>query len=102
MENPLNIDLSECDTNYTIEGFLDLFNNYNERTEDPYKICDWLINHEINVIANELYQNELIVNYEKTQFRLLQIIKKHFAINDDITLKIYEYIVFDDNNKIMI
>jgi hypothetical protein len=101
MGNPLHIDLSVCDTNYTIEGFLDLFNN-NEITEDPYKICDWLINHEINVIANELYQNKLIVNYEKTQFELLQIVKKHFAINDDIIFKIYEYIVFNVNNKIMI
>jgi len=101
MENPLNIDMSVCDTSYTIESFLDLFNN-NEETEDPYKICNWLINHEINVIINELYQNELIIDYEKTQFRLLQIVKKHFNINDDIMLKIYQYIVFDDTQKIMI
>jgi hypothetical protein len=102
LENPLNIDLTECDTNYTIDSFLDLFNNHNGETEVPYKICDWLINYEINVIANELNQNELIVNYEKKLYGLLQIIKRYFSINEDIILKIYQYIVFDDNNKIMI
>jgi predicted nucleic acid-binding protein len=102
MDNPLNIDLSVCDTKGTIEGFLDLFNNHNERSEDPSKICDWLINHEINVITNELFQNELIINYEKKLYGFLQIVKKHFEINEDIKLKIYEYIVFDNNQKIMI
>jgi hypothetical protein len=99
-ENPLNISLSVCDTKNTLDDFLDLFNNCNY--EDPYKICDWLINHEINVIENELYQNEQIVNDEKMLYERLQIVKRHFAINEDIVLKIYDYIVYDTKNKIMI
>jgi hypothetical protein len=99
-ENPLNINLSVCDTKNTLDDFLDLFNNRNY--EDPYKICDWLINHEINVINRELYQNELIVNDEKMLYERLQIVKRHFGINEDIILKIYDYIVYDIKNKIMI
>jgi hypothetical protein len=99
-ENPLNISLSVCDTKNTLDDFLDLFNNCNY--EDPYKICDWLINHEINVIENELYQNEQIVNDEKMLYERLQIVKRHFAMNEDIVLKIYDYIVYDTKNKIMI
>jgi hypothetical protein len=99
-ENPLNINLSVCDTKNTLDDFLDLFNNCNY--EDPYKICDWLINHEINVINRELYQNEQIVNDEKMLYERLQIVKRHFAMNEDIILKIYEYIVYDTKNKIMI
>lgn len=92
-ENPLNINLSVCDTDAKIGDMLDLLNNCNY--EDPYKICDWLINHEINVINRELYQNEQIVNDEKMLYERLQIVKRHFAINEDIVLKIYEYIVYD-------
>ena len=99
-ENPLNINLSACDTKNTLDDFLDLFNNRNY--EDPYKICDWLINHEINVIGKELYQNEQIVNGEKMLYERLQIVKRHFGINEDIVLKIYDYIVYDIKNKIMI
>jgi hypothetical protein len=99
-ENPLNINLSVCDTDDTICEILDLFNNRNY--EDPYKICDWLINYEINVIGKELYQNELIVNGEKMLYERLQIVKRHFGINEDIVLKIYDYIVYDIKNKIMI
>ena len=98
-ENPLNINLSVCDTKNNIENFLNLFN---DDYEDPYKICDWLINHEINVINRELYQNEQIVNDEKMLYERLQIVKRHFAINEDIVLKIYDYIVYDTKNKIMI
>lgn len=96
-ENPLNINLSVCDTDVKIDRFLDLLNNCNY--EDPYKICDWLINHEINVIEKELYQNEQIVNDEKMLYERLQIIKRHFAINEDIVLKIYEYIVYDSSGS---
>jgi hypothetical protein len=98
-ENPLNINLSVCDTKNTLDDFLDLFNG---DYEDPYKICDWLINYEINVIGKELYQNELIINGEKMLYERLQIVKRHFAINEDIVLKIYDYIVYDIKNKIMI
>jgi hypothetical protein len=98
-ENPLNINLSVCDTKNTLDDFLDLFNG---DYEEPYKICDWLINYEINVIGKELYQNELIVNGEKMLYERLQIVKRHFGINEDIILKIYDYIVYDTKNKIMI
>ena len=98
-ENPLNINLSACDTDVKIGKLLNLFNG---DYEEPYKICDWLINHEINVINRELYQNEQIVNDEKMLYERLQIVKRHFAINEDIILKIYEYIVYDTKNKIMI
>jgi hypothetical protein len=94
-ENPLNINLSVCDTDVKIGDMLKLLNN---DYEDPYKICDWLINHEINVIEKELYQNEQIVNGEKMLYERLQIIKRHFAINEDIILKIYEYIVYDSSS----
>jgi len=95
-ENPLNINLSVCDTDVKIDRFLDLFNN---NYEDPYKICDWLINHELNFIEKELYQNEQIVNDEKMLYERLQIVKRHFEINEDIVLKIYEYIVYDSSGS---
>jgi hypothetical protein len=99
-ENPLNINLTVCDNENTIDNFINLSNN--ENYEDPYKICDWLINHEIKVMTNELYHNELIVNNEKRVYVLLQIVKRHFNINEDIMLKIYQYIVFDIEHKILI
>ena len=99
-ENPLNITMTVCDNENTIYNFINLSNN--ENYEDPYKICDWLINHEINIITNELYHNELIVNNEKRVYMLLQIVKRHFNINEDIMLKIYQYIVFDIEHKILI
>lgn len=97
-ENPLSINLSACDT---IDNILDLFNSH-YYNECPYKICDWLIKYEANVIENELYHNELIVNREKTVYELLRIVKRHFGINEDIILKIYEYIVFDVEHKICV
>ena len=100
-ENPLSINLSVCDTKDTIDDFLDLFNSH-YYNECPYKICDWLIKYEANVIENELYHNELIVNREETVYELLQIVKRHFGINEDIVLKIYEYIVFDVEHKICV
>ena len=100
-ENPLSINLSACDTKDTIDDFLDLFNSH-YYNECPYKICDWLIKYEANVIENELYHNELIVNREKTVYELLRIVKRHFGINEDIILKIYEYIVFDVEHKICV
>ena len=99
-ENPLNINLTVCDNENTIDNFINLSNN--ENYEDPYKICDWLINHEIKIITNELYHNELIVDNEKKVYVLLQIVKRHFNINEDIMLKIYQYIVFDIEHKILI
>jgi len=99
-ENPLNINLTVCDNKNTIDNFINLSNN--ENYEDPYKICDWLINHEIKVMTNELYHNELIVNNEKRVYVLLQIVKRHFNVNEDIMLKIYQYIVFDIEHKILI
>ena len=74
-ENPLNINLTVCDTKDKIDNFMNLLNDY----ENPYKICEWLINYEINVIKKELYQNELIVKNEKMLYERLQIIKRHFC-----------------------
>jgi hypothetical protein len=101
-ENPLNINLIECSTNNTIENFVNIFNNKNEETEDPYNLCDWLINYEINVITKELYQNEIIINYEKKLYYLLQIVKRHFNINEDIILKIFQYIILEDKHILMV
>ena len=53
-------------------------------------------------MTNELYHNELIVNNEKKVYVLLQIVKRHFNVNEDIMLKIYQYIVFDIEHKILI
>ena len=99
-ENPLSINLSACDRVDKIGNFLDLFNNGYYVYDDPYEICDWVINYETNVVERELYQNELIVNREKMLYELLQIVKRRFAMNEDIVLKIYEYIVFDVEHKI--
>ena len=95
-ENPYAIDLTHCDTADTVNAFINRF-NMNEELSDPYKICDWLINYETNLIERELYQNEEIINDEKNNYSLLQIVKRHFNLNEDIMLKIYQYMVFEDN-----
>ena len=75
----------------------------NYEYECPYILCDWLINYEANLIERELFQIEVIVKDEKNTYALLQIIKNHYKINEDVILKIYEYIVFDsDRYDIMI
>lgn len=94
-ENPLDIALTTCATADVCDAFLsDLKKN---EYECPYIICDWLINYEANLIERELFQNEVIVKDEKNTYALLQIIKNHFKINEDVILKIYEYIVFDSD-----
>jgi hypothetical protein len=99
-ENPLGIALTTCATVDVCDAFL---SNFKNEYECPYIICDWLINYETNLIERELFQNEIIVKDEKNTYALLQIIKNHFKINEDVILKIYEYIVFDsDRYDIMI
>ena len=87
-ENPSNIYISVCDTRDTINNYIDIFN----KTYDPYKIINYIINYEINTISTEIYKNELIINRGKRTYVLLGIIQKHFNINDDIILKIFKYI----------
>ena len=70
--------------------------------EDPYKNCDWLINYEINLITKELHHNEVIIKDEVNTYSLLQIVKKHFNLNEDVILKLYQYIVFDSYDIVMI
>lgn len=102
-ENPYDIALTDCTSSDTVSRFLYRLDE-NVDVEDPYKICDWLINYETNHIEKELYQNEEIIKYEKNTYSLLQIVKKHFNINEDIVLKIYQHIVFDSydiNNNVI-
>jgi hypothetical protein len=99
-ENPYDIALTHCTSMDIVSKFLYQFNEY----EDPYKICDWLINYETSLIEKELYQNEEIIKDEKNNYSLLQIVKKYFKINEDIMLKIYQHIVFDSydiNNNVI-
>ena len=95
-ENPYAIDLTQCDTEDTVKAFMNRFNEL----DDPYKICDWLINYETSLIERELYQNEEIINDEKNRYSLLQIVKDHYNLNEDIMLKIYQYMVFEEDNRI--
>ena len=97
-ENPYAIDLTYCDTEDTVKGFMNRFNEL----DDPYKICDWLINYETNLIERELYQNEEIINDEKNRYSLLQIVKDHYNLNEDIMLKIYQYMVFEVHPILMV
>lgn len=95
-ENPYAIDLTQCDTEDTVKAFMNRFNEL----DDPYKICDWLINYETSLIERELYQNEEIINDENNRYSLLQIVKDHYNLNEDIMLKIYQYMVFEEDNRI--
>lgn len=97
-ENPYAIDLTHCDTEDTVKAFMNRFN----MNDDPYKICDWLINYETNLIERELYQNEEIINDEKNKYSLLQIVKDHYNLNEDIILKIYQYMVFEEHPILMV
>ena len=91
-ENPKDIDLCICDTDETIGNYIETFN----KTQDPYKILNWVINYEISAISNEIYKNELDINRAKNTYDLLEIIKKHFKITEDIILKIFWYIEEDN------
>lgn len=102
-ENPYDIDLTHCDTEDTVNAFMYRFNINNDNEHGcPYKVCNWLINYETSLIERELYQNEEIINDEKNSYSLLQIVKDHFNINDDIMLKIYQYIVFEEHPILMV
>jgi hypothetical protein len=88
-DNPNNIDLYNCNT---IEDIASFIIGFNDSEQDPSKISDWLINYEITSIYNELYNCEVIINIAKGFYKLLEIIKRHFGINNDIVLKIFNYI----------
>jgi hypothetical protein len=90
-ENPENIDLSVCDTDETIGKYIYFFN----KKQDPYKILNWVINYEIFAISNEIYKIEYDINRAKNIYNLLEIIKKHFNITEDIILKIFWHIEED-------
>ena len=88
-DNPNNIDLHHCNTDEDIASFIINFNNSHQ---DPCKISEWLLNYEITCIYNELYNCEVIIKVAKEAYKLLEIIKRHFGINNDIVLKIFNYI----------
>jgi hypothetical protein len=90
-ENPVNMDLSVCDTDETIDKYIYFFN----KKQDPCKILDWIINYEISAISNELYKIEYDIKKAKRTYALLKIIKKHFNITEDIILKIFWHIEED-------
>jgi len=95
-ENPSNIDLSVCDTDERIGKYIEIFN----KKQDPCKILSWVINYEITAIYNSLYEIEISINRAKKTYELLEIIKNHFNITEDIILKIFQYIQ-EDNNTII-
>jgi hypothetical protein len=90
----LQIALTDYDTNDTIAGFIDIFNS---SEDDPCYISKWLINYETSLISNDIYFNELKIENAKNTYGLLQIVKEHFNLNEDIVLKIF---TFMDNDKI--
>ena len=91
--NPLHIPLTDCDTEYTIDDFVNIFNS---SEDDPYYIGRWLINYETTILSNDIYFSELLINKLKTSYELLKIVGDHFNLNDDIVFKIFNFI--DSNN----
>jgi len=88
-ESPTTVNINTCSTIDAINRFCSIFNNIEQ---NPYKISNWLINYEINKISTLIYENELTINREKQVNYMLEIITKHFNINDDIKIKIlYQY-----------
>lgn len=88
-ESPTTVNINTCSSIDVINNYIILFNNIEQ---NPYKISYWLINYEINKISTLIYENELTINKEKQVMNMLEIITKHFNINDDIKIKIlYQY-----------
>jgi hypothetical protein len=94
--NPLEIPLTDCDTEYTIDDFVNIFNICED---DPYYIGRWLINYETNIISNDIYFSELLIKKLKTNYELLKIVGDHFNLNNDIVFKIFNFLY---SNKIEI
>lgn len=90
--NPLHIALTDCDTTDTIDAFVNIFNS---SEDDPYNISKWLIKYETSIISNELYFHELLIDRLKTTCVLLQVVRDHFNLNDDIVFKIFNFIDCD-------
>ena len=88
-ESPTTLNINTCSSIDAINRFCSIFNN---TEQNPYKIGNWLINYEISKISTILYDNELTINRAKQVNDKLEIITKHFNINDDIKIKIlYQY-----------
>jgi hypothetical protein len=88
-ESPTTVNINTCSPIDTINNYIILFNNIEQ---NPYKISYWLINYEIDKISSILYDNEETINRAKQVKDMLEIITKHFNINDDIKIKIlYQY-----------
>jgi hypothetical protein len=88
-ESPTTLNINTCSSIDAISRFCSIFNN---TEQNPYKIGIWLINYEISKISTILYDNELTINGAKQVRDKLEIITKHFNINDDIKIKIlYQY-----------
>jgi hypothetical protein len=88
-ESPTTININNCTPIDKINSYIIYFNNIEQ---NPYKMSNWLINYEIDKISTIIYENELTINRMKQLWDMLQIITKHFNINDDIAIKIlYQY-----------
>ena len=88
-ESPTTVNINTCSSIDAINRFCSVFNNIEQ---NPYKISNWLINYEIDKISTIIYENELTINRAKQVNDKLEIITKHFNINDDIKIKIlYQY-----------
>jgi hypothetical protein len=88
-ESPTTVNINTCSPIDTINNYIILFNNIEQ---NPYKISNWLINYEIDKISSILYDNEETINRAKQVKYKLEIITKHFNIDDDIKIKIlYHY-----------
>ena len=88
-ESPTTVNINTCSSIDAINRFCSVFNNIEQ---NPYKISNWLINYEIDKISTIIYENELTINKAKQVRDMLEIITKHFNINDDIKIKIlYQY-----------
>ena len=95
-ESPTTVNINTCSSIDVINNYIILFNNIEQ---NPYKISYWLINYEINKISTLIYENELTTHKEKKVNDMLEIITKHFNINDDIKIKIlYQYYQLYNNN----
>jgi len=88
-ECPTVVNINNLTPNDKIFSYITNFNNIEQ---NPYIICNWLINYEIYKISSILYDNELTINKANQVKNKLEIITKHFNINDDIKIKIlYQY-----------
>jgi len=84
-ESPTTVNINTCSSIDKINSYIIIFDNIEQ---NPYNICNWLINYEINILSTILYDNEITINTAKQIKEMLELIMKHFNINDDIKIKI--------------